>query len=234
MPCVPLPPGPHVPQCHVEVPRCPFMLCVDCIICVLTAACVWVRLRVVCVPRALCSAHSLHVHPGTQESRAGRVPSACSLQRSAAGPAVSARRALADGLDLPNASRTNKTFRSGIARGARRQASAEMLRLWIVWAGGVLCRGLSAAPSTPFLPSWVRTGWETVSLLHTLLQTSSSGGKVRKVDGCLTPAAWESQTEQGWFNWHARVEKREERKERRKEKSKWRREAEQERTGKYR
>lgn len=34
----------------------------------------------------------------------------------------------------------------------------------------------------PSLPSWVRPGWETLSLLHTLLQTSSSGGKVRKVD----------------------------------------------------
>lgn len=67
-------------------------------------------------------------------------------------PGLSARRALADGLDLPNASRTNKTFRSGIARGARRQASAEVLRLRIVWAGGVLCLGLSAAPSTPFPP----------------------------------------------------------------------------------
>lgn len=97
-------------------------------------------------------------------------------------PGVSASHVLADGLDLPNASRTNKTFRSGIARGARRQASAEMLRLWIVWAGGVLCCGLSAAPSAPFLQSWVLPGWETVSLLHMLLQTSSSGGKVRKVE----------------------------------------------------
>lgn len=32
----------------------------------------------------------------------------------------------ADRLDLPNASRTNKTFTSGLARGARRQASAEV------------------------------------------------------------------------------------------------------------
>lgn len=53
-------------------------------------------------------------------------------ERSELVPGVSASHALAEGLDLPNASRTNKTFRSGIARGARRQASAEMLRLWIV------------------------------------------------------------------------------------------------------
>lgn len=147
-------------------PWCSCMLCADCFICVpwlLTAAGVWVRWRVVRVPRELCSAHGLDVHPGTQELQAGvcslrRLQGTAALQRSAVVPAVSARHALADGLDLPNASRTNKTFRSGIARGARRQASAEMLRLCIVWAGGVLCLGLSAAPSTPFLPSWVLPG----------------------------------------------------------------------------
>lgn len=48
-------------------------------------------------------------------------------------------RTLADGLDLPNASRTNKTFRSGLARGARRQASAEVLQAGMAWAPGVLC-----------------------------------------------------------------------------------------------
>lgn len=146
MPCVPLPPGSHAPQCHVEVPWCSCMLCADCFICahwLLTAACVWVRLRVVHVPCALCSTHGLDVHPGTQELQAGvcslqGLRGTAALQGSAVVPAVSARRALADGLDLPNASRTNKTFRSGIARGARRQASAEMLRLCIVWAGGVL------------------------------------------------------------------------------------------------
>lgn len=58
------------------------------------------------------------------------------LQQSAVVPGGSASHELADGLDLPNASRTNKTFRSGLARGARRQASAEMLRLWVVWAVG--------------------------------------------------------------------------------------------------
>lgn len=88
-----------------------------------------------------------------------------------------AGRTLADGLDLPNASRTNKTFRSGLARGARRQASAELLRAWMAWAGGVLCYELLAAPSPSFFPSRVPPGWELVSLLHLLQEPVPLGAK---------------------------------------------------------
>lgn len=125
-------------------------LCVHCCVCLGEIACcacplcALLRTQPGCSPRHAGVASRRVVPPRA----AGHGP----LQRSAAVPGLSARRALADGLDLPNASRTNKTFRSGIARGARRQASAEVLRLRIVWAGGVLCLGLSAAPSTPFPP----------------------------------------------------------------------------------
>lgn len=168
--------------------------------------CVWVK--TVCSTRRLC------VRPGTpaahQLACPARVASKCTLpvwlqvtgawdtlQRCVSSVAhVCTSRTLADGLDLPNASRTNKTFRSGLARGARRQASAELLQAWMAWAGRLLCCQLPAAPSPSFFHSRVPSGQVPMSFLHPLLQTSSSGGKVRKV-GCLTPAAWESQTEQG-------------------------------------
>lgn len=154
--------------------------CCACPLCAPHTGCTFVLARVLQTSlRVLCE-----LQASVRSLRGLRVTGARdTLQRCAGGVArVCTGHALADGLDLPNASRTNKTFRSGLARGARRQASAELLRAWMVWAGGVLCRGLSAAPSPSFLPSWVPPGWEPVSLLRPLLQTSSSGGKVRKVD----------------------------------------------------
>lgn len=54
-------------------------------------------------------------------------------------------------------------------------------------------------PILPPRPGPCRLG-AGVSSLRPLL-----GGKVQEVDGCLTSAAWESQTERGGLSWHRRV-----------------------------
>lgn len=182
---------------HVQVPWCSCMLSVDCIVCVHCPSiasctghtlhvCVWVKIA--CCAHPLCalptgcmfvlarvlqtSLHVLRELQANMRSLCGLqvMGARDTLQRCAGGMArVHASHTLADGLDLPNASRTNKTFRSGLARGARRQASAELLRARTAWAGWVLCHGLPAAPSPSFLPSRVPPGWEPVSLLRPLL-----------------------------------------------------------------
>lgn len=67
------------------------------------------------------------------------------------------------------------------------------------WGGSVLRAAGCPFPILPPRPGPSRLG-AGVSSLRPLL-----GGKVQEVDGCLTSAAWESQTERGGLSWHRRV-----------------------------
>lgn len=81
MPCVPLPPGSHVPQCHVEVSWCS-CVCGLLHLCALAVQCCVCLGEIACCACPLCAL--LHTQTGCSSWPAG-VASKCVLPRRAAG-----------------------------------------------------------------------------------------------------------------------------------------------------